>query len=43
MSYSFRHPAQQAGLTARCSVVNGLVDCSNTTIATRHESLFPQL
>src|SRR5882724_3045154 len=31
MSCSFRHPAQQEEMTARCSVVNGLADCSNTT------------
>jgi site-specific recombinase XerD len=29
--------SQQAWMTAQCSVVNGLADCSNTTSARPHE------
>jgi len=37
MACSFHYPAQQAWMTAQCSVVNGLADCSNTTSARPHE------
>jgi len=37
MSCSFRHPAQQKEMTARWSLVNGLVGCSNTTSERPHE------
>src|SRR5262249_19232298 len=37
MSCSCRHSAQQAGMTARCSVANVLADCSNTTSERPHE------
>jgi len=41
MSCSFHYLAQQAWMTAQCSVVNGLADCSNTTSARPHEFFCP--
>ena len=43
MSCSFHYLAQQAWMTAQCSVVNGLADCSNTTSARPHEFLSTQV